>query len=453
VSIASAKHPKPRRGREKLSIPGLKTEFDRSEALRVISMVCIGIVGLWIIVALFSPGVHYRMEASPSIPLDSQNYERELEALCGGTIRPGNQIQVLTNGENFYAAELETLRQARQSINIEAYIFRRGEVAHRILEVLTERARAGVRVHLLIDALGSASTPKQYFKDLRAAGGKVEWYHPVRWNTWFRSNNRTHRELMVVDGRMGFIGGAGIDDQWLVTKPKHQRWRDTVLRVEGNAALGLQSTFVENWLESSGEILSGQENFSSEPGQDGKSPAMVVTSSPSSGGSTRARILMQTLVASAKRSIAITTPYFLPDTGLRNALVDAVRRGVQIRILVPGEHNDHLLTRYSSRGLYGDLLKAGAHVYEYRPTMIHAKILIVDDTWAVAGSTNFDNRSFGINDEVNIAVLDPQIAARLTADFMNDLGQSEEITLEKWKHRPMYQRVIEWVGSLLERQQ
>jgi cardiolipin synthase A/B len=319
--------------------------------------------------------------------------------------------------------------------------------------VLTERARAGVKVHLLIDALGSTSTPKSYFKDLLAAGGQVEWYHPLRWNTWFRSNNRTHRELMAIDGRVGFIGGAGIDDQWLISKPKHPRWRDTVLRVDGNAVLGLQSTFVENWLEASGEVLSGAENFSDDVGHDGKSPAMIVTSSPSSGGSTRARILFQTLVASAQHNLRITTPYFLPDTGLRDALVDALRRGVQVQILVPGKHNDHILTRFSSRGLYGDLLKAGAHVYEYRPTMIHAKILVVDDIWSVAGSANFDNRSFGINDEVNIAVLDPQIAEKLTTDFNNDLHESEEITLEAWKHRPIYQRVIEWVGSLLERQQ
>jgi len=410
-------------------------------------------VSTWIIVALFSPGVHYRMESAPALALESPEYERELEALCSGTIRPGNQIQVLTNGENFYAAELDALKQAKRSINIEAYIFHRGDVAHRMVDVLAERARAGVRVHILVDALGSTSTPKKYFKDLIAAGGKVEWYHPLRWNTWFRSNNRTHRELMAIDGRVGFIGGAGIDDQWLITKPKQQRWRDTVLRVEGNAVLGLESTFIDNWLESSGEILGGEENFANDAGQDGKSPAMIVMSSPSSGGSTRARILFQTLVASAKREIEITTPYFLPDTGLRDALVAALRRGVQVKILVPGKHNDHLLTRFSSRGLYGDLLKAGAHVYEYRPTMIHAKILIVDGLWSVAGSANFDNRSFGINDEVNIAVLDPQIAAKLQADFNNDLKQSQEITLEAWKHRPIYQRTIEWVGSLLERQQ
>jgi cardiolipin synthase len=226
-----------------------------------------------------------------------------------------------------------------------------------------------------------------------------------------------------------------------------------VLRVEGNAVVGLQSTFTENWLESSGEILSGDENFANDTGQDRKSPAMIVMSSPSTGGSTRARILFQTLVASAKHEIEITTPYFLPDTGLRDALVAALHRGVQVNILVPGKHNDHLLTRFSSRGSYGDLLKAGAHVYEYRATMIHAKILMVDGLWSVAGSANFDNRSFGINDEVNIAVLDPQIAAKLLSDFHNDLGQSQEITLEAWQHRPIYQRTIEWVGSLLERQQ
>jgi cardiolipin synthase len=236
-------------------------------------------------------------------------------------------------------------------------------------------------------------------------------------------------------------------------RKKDAPWRDTMFKITGDAVRSLQSTFVENWLESSGQILIGPKYFDSGENSDG-AQAMVVDSSPSQGGSTRARILFQTLIASARKSLRITTPYFLPDQSLRKEIVKAVHeRHVRVQILLPGKHSDHSMTRSSSRGTYGDLLKAGAEIYEYQPAMVHAKIMIVDDVWCVVGSTNMDHRSFGWNDEVNLAALDPELAAKLTASFDEDLGKSHRETLQEWEHRSYWERGMEWLGWLIAREQ
>ena len=265
-------------------------------------------------------------------------------------------------------------------------------------------------------------------------------------------DNRTHRELMIVDGRIGFIGGAGIADQWYTGTGGNPRWRDSAVRVEGEAVCNLQATFAENWLATSGELLIGDAYF---PRIQCDNPlvSMVVNSTPTVGGSTRARILFQLLVASARRSISITTPYFLPDKSLMEDLCHAVERGVRLRVLVPGRKSDHMVTRSTSRAGYGKLLKAGAEVYEYQPAMIHAKILCIDDLWTVVGSTNFDNRSFGINDEVNLAMRNAAVAMRFERDTALDLDQSRRISLEEWKHRPVTERATELMGLVIERQQ
>ncbi|HEX6881660.1 MAG TPA: phospholipase D-like domain-containing protein, partial [Terriglobales bacterium] len=347
---------------------------------------------------------------------------------------------------------LASIGAAQRSICMECYIFQRGRIADRFLQALAERAAAGLKVNLLLDGLGSLATTDSYLKVLTDAGGKVAWYHPLRWNTWPRYNNRTHRELMVIDGKHGFIGGAGVADHWFCGDHKHPQWRDTALRLDGDAAVSLQGTFVENWLEARGEVLLGDEYFPQYEVDRGDA-VMIVNSAPSAGGSTRARVLFQTLVASARKSIYITTPYFLPDVSLRRELVRAVRRGVEVVILTPGRKSDHALTRNSSRRLYGELLEAGARVFEYQPAMIHAKVLIIDSLWSVVGSTNFDNRSFGINDEVNLAASAPKLAVRLEDDFRSDLASSCQITLQDWKRRPVVERAHEVLGWILQRQQ
>jgi cardiolipin synthase len=308
-------------------------------------------------------------------------------------------------------------------------------------------------VNLVLDAVGSLLTRNRCFAELRAAGGRVCFYHPIRWHTLPRVNNRTHRELIVIDGRIAFIGGAGFGDRWRYARRGRSRWRDTMFRVEGDVVRSLQAVFVENWVESSGEILAGDEYFP-ECRPSGETTALVVSSSPTIGLSTRGRILFQTLLACAQTSIFITTPYFVPDASVRGELIRAVReRGVKLKILTPGRHTDQTLTRRSSRRLYGALLRAGAEIYEYQPAMLHAKSLVVDGLWCVVGSTNLDNRSFGLNDEVNLAARDAALARRLLVDFARDLSSSRAVGYREWRRRSLLERSHEWLGSLLERQQ
>lgn len=426
-----------------------------STAFLVIALIAIAFLSLVIFLALFEPTLPYKITRAPRGSLKSDQFQCVLEAISDAHIGKHTKVEVFTNGENFYPAELAAIRQATHSVHLEAYIFQRGRVTREFVDALTERARNGIQVRLLMDAIGSFATWNSYFKDLCDAGGEIGWYHPFRWHTLPRINNRTHREIIVIDGKVGFVGGAGFADHWLHHQGKAHRWRDTMFRVEGAVIGSLQSTFIENWLEATGELLAEEDFFPPcEEEQAGSSSALIINSSPSAGQATRARMLYQTLLASAKKSIHITTPYFLPDESARKEMVYAIReRGVDVQIIVPGKHADHLLTRRSSRRLYGDLLKAGARIYEYKRSMIHTKSLVIDGVWSVVGSTNFDHRSFGLNDEVNLAVLDERVAARVLEDFSRDRVESEAITYAQWRRRPVFERVHEWFGWLLERQQ
>jgi cardiolipin synthase A/B len=405
-----------------------------------------------VVLALFEPGLDYRILEPPSGPLDSEGFERLLGVVSDAKLCGDTTIEVLTNGDRFYDVELQEIRAARSHICLEAYIFQKGEIARRYIAALAERARAGVKVRLVLDAAGSFSTGRRVFRELLEAGGQVCWYMPFRWYNLARLNNRTHRELLTVDGAVAFLGGAGIADHWYKTRGRKKQWRDTMFRVRGGAVASLQSMFAENWLEASGELLTG-ERYYPECRPAGGAAAMVINSTPSYGRATRARMLFQTLIASATRSIHITTPYFLPDRGARAALIEAMRRGIELKIIVPGRHSDHLLTRRSSRRLYGDLLKHGAQIYEYRPSMIHTKALVADGVWSVVGSTNFDSRSFGLNDEVNLAARDEGLAARLEEDFLRDLQASQRITYRAWRRRSPLERINEWLGWIVERQE
>ncbi len=431
----------------------LLLEMTVSTGFVVVATLAILLQALVIFVAFFDPGLRYKVSLRGVRKLDSPEFLHTLEAIVDAKINHHTALRVFTNGENFYEAELEAIGAAQRTVNLEAYIFQEGEVARRYAQALAERARAGVQVNLVLDALGSLGTTNRFFRELTAAGGKVGWYNAARWNRLPRYNHRTHRELLIVDGLVAFLGGAGIADHWLTNRGNRRRWRDTMVRVEGDAVPHLQATFAENWLESRGEVLTGPEYY---PFADAarESSALVINSTPTAGGATRARMLFQLLIAGAQKSIHITTPYFLPDSSLSDELARAVgERGVQVKIVVPGRHSDHMLTRSSSRLAYGKLLRAGARIFEYKPAMIHAKILLVDGAWSVVGSTNFDNRSFGLNDEVNLAAFDEAFTQRLEEDFVRDLAESSEITYEQWRRRPIFERAPELLGWVLERQQ
>ena len=421
--------------------------------IAVLGIIALVLVASSLIGGLIGPTPKYELTDRNGLPPnDSERFLQVLEALSDAQVNRTGVLDVLTNGPSFYPAELEAIRNATQSVNIEAYIFQKGKIADQYISALTERARAGVKVNLVIDSFGSAGTTKRYLATLLDAGGKVGWYNGPSWHRLMHLDNRTHRELMIVDGRVGFIGGAGIADQWYSGTKGHPRWRDSAVRIEGEAVCNLQATFAENWLAASGEVLMGEAYF---PSLRNENPlvAMVVNSTSTVGGGTRARILFQLLLASARESISITTPYFLPDRSLMKELCRAVDRGLRVRILVPGRKSDHMVTRSTSRAGYGELLKAGAEVYEYQPSMIHAKVLCIDNLWVVVGSTNFDNRSFGINDEVNLALRDENIAMRFENDMAFDLEQSRRISLKEWQNRPVTERATELMGLVFQRQQ
>lgn len=401
-----------------------------------------------LLVDLFGSKVPYKLGEKPEVPLDSDEFLQYLSMVTDGTLRR-SQLTRLRNGNEFYPAELEAIRGARQSINLEYYEFGQDRVGEEFLRALTERARAGVEVRLIVDAAGSFRTHDCFFDGLRSAGGCMYWYNPLRLKTWQRINNRTHRKLMVVDGQMGFIGGAGIADHWRYSTPRDPAWRDTVFRVKGQAVAGLITTFSENWLECSGEILSGSKQFRPSSARDG-APGFVVISTPHDGG-TAARILFQVLIQCARESLRITTPYFLPDRSAREALADAARRGVRVEILTAGPHIDHPIVRRLSQESSWRLLQAGAAIHEYQPAMIHAKLMSVDGQWCVVGSTNFDHRSFGLNDEVNLALLDRDLAAVIESDFEDDLRQSRPLTLAMLRRRRgLLSHEDEWVDHVVK---
>ena len=410
-----------------------KTPGSLTRTLAAVGVGAVALYGAKVLLNLFGPQPAFNMTNSPGVALDSEEFIQFLSIVTDGT-RRRSRLRRLKNGPEFYPQYFEAIGRARRSINLEFYEFLPGEVATAMVDALADRARDGIEVRLLLDFVGSHATPDRLFEPLRAAGGRMRWYHPLTWHTWQHMNQRSHRKLLIVDGVTGFIGGAGVADHWLRDTSEGPAWRDTVFCVEGEAVAGMISTFSENWLEASGEILSGPQQFGFRAMPDG-CESFVVSSTPRGGG-TQARILFQALIHSARKCIRITTPYFLPDPSARRALIAAVqRRGVEVQILTAGPHIDHKYIRTLSRHASRNLLAAGAKIFEYQPSMIHAKLLTVDEQWSVIGSTNFDHRSFALNDEVNMAVLDRELACTIDRDFAEDLKVSRPLTLRMLRER------------------
>jgi cardiolipin synthase len=386
---------------------------------------------VWLVmVFLFTPGINYHLARHTSVRADDFLYT--IQSTCQAALHHGNRVTILTDGPTFYPAMLEAIRGATRSVNLECYIFHAGRIAEQFIDALTERARNGVNVTIVVDAIGSLTLWGKPVKRLRAAGCRIQSYQAVRWYSLYRINNRTHRELLIVDGKTAFVGGAGVADWWAFPRGKRSRpWRDTMARVEGPVVAALQGVAAENWLECCGEILTGPDFFP-DLTPEGETTAFVV---------------------GTDQALRIATPYFLPDRALRRALVAMAGRGVEISVIVPGRATDQHWVRLASRRMWGELLRAGVRIFEYRPAMIHAKVMIVDDLWCVLGTTNIDNRSFEHNDEVNLAMRDSGVAARLLQDYARDLASSDEITLDRWKKRPLWEKVVEPFVWILERQQ
>ena len=403
-----------------------------------------------VLVFLFTPGINYHLSKRTSVHADDFLYT--LQSTCQTALHHGNRVAVFTDGEQFYPAMLDAIRSATRSIIMECYIFQPGRVADEFVEALAERSRLGVNVTIVVDWIGSFSFWGRPLRRLRSAKCRVESYQGMEWHRLARLNNRTHRELLVVDGKVAFVGGAGVADWWRYPSRRRGRpWRDTMARVEGPIVAALQGVSAENWLECCGEILTGAEYFP--PLQPaGQTTAFVIKSSPADRA-TASRVAFQLLIEGADHHVRIETPYFLPDRAMRRALVKVARRGVAVSVIVPGRITDQRWVRLASRRMWGELLHAGVRIYEYKPAMMHAKMLIADELWSVLGTTNIDNRSFEHNDEVNVGMRDPELAARLLQDFERDLGHSEEVTLERWQRRPVWEKIVGPFVWILERQQ
>lgn len=368
-------------------------------------------------------------------------FRREMSVMLGPAITTGNRVRALQNGDEIFPAMLDAIASAQQSVTFETYIYWSGTIGQRMSDALSERARAGVPVHVTIDWAGSAKLDSSLLNAMISAGVEVQRYRPLRWYTLRRLNNRTHRKLLVVDGRVAFTGGVGVADQWTGDAEDPQHWRDSHFRVEGPVVAQFQAAFNDNWMKMTGRVLRGPDYF---PALDatGDIPAQLFIASPA-GGSESMHLMYLMAVSSAARTIDIAAAYFVPDRLLVEALVAARQRQVRIRILLPGPHMDSDAVRIASKREWGPLLAVGVEIFVYQPTMLHTKMLIVDGELVSVGSTNFDSRSFKLNDEASLNVFDVPFARAMTAVFERDLRDAAPYTLQMWTARPWGQRVAE----------
>ncbi len=359
----------------------------------------------------------------------------------------GNTALLLENGDEIFPSMLEAIASAQTSIHLEAYIYRDGEIARRISAALAERARAGVAVRVLLDAIGSTGFGDEDERLLREAGATVVFFRPIAIKTLRKVHLRTHRKVLVVDGRVGFVGGVCIADEWMGDADGPDRWRETVVRVEGPVARQLQAAFGRAWLEATEELLTGKELYP-ENGHVGEAVCQVMDSTPGFD-SNPARLSFLVAVGSAKESIDLTSAYFVLDRTARRALVEAVKRGVKVRLLLQGPHSDHVVVRYAGRNDYTRLLEAGVEIWEYDRARLHSKTFVIDGRWGSVGSTNVTNRSFTWNYESNVHVFDPAFAKAMEEMFERDLAVSHRITLEEWRKRGLGDRLLEWFYAIL----
>lgn len=382
--------------------------------------------------------------------VDDEEFLPTMTGATGVPFQPGNRIDLLNNGDEFYPSMLEAIARAEESITIEAYIYWAGRIGLEFAAALAERGRAGVKVKILLDAVGSTSIGEDILRRLESGGCQLAWYNPIRLRTIGRFNHRTHRKSLIVDGRVAFTGGAGIADHWLGRAQDSKHWRDLQVRIEGPAVAPLQTGFAQNWLQTTGELISGLPYYPP-LSPAGRLTAQMILSSPEIGAST-VRTMYYLSIICARRSIFIANPYFVPDPAATDALVDAKRRGVDVRIMVSGRYNDNWLARHNSVRLYGNLLRAGIVILEFNRTMLHHKTMIVDGVWSTVGTTNFDNRSFAHNEESNLCVYDRGLAGRLTELFQQDLAACSRVEYERWQRRGALARAQEFVASFLTEQ-
>jgi len=381
---------------------------------------------------------------------DDGEFRRSLSSLLGPQIVEGNKVQTLLNGEQIFPSMLAAIRGAQSTITFETYIYWSGSIGREFVDALTERARAGVRAHVLLDWVGSLKMEQALVDEMKQAGIEVVRFHKPHWSNLNKLNNRTHRRLLVVDGRIGFTGGVGIADQWRGQARNPEEWRDSHFRVEGPVVAQMQAVFLDNWMRATGRVLHGDAYFPAlKPAGD--LAAQMFSSSPS-GGSESMQLMYQLAITAAKHRIELANSYFVPDEMTIQILADAARRGVKVRVIVPNGHIDSEVVRKASRGSWGPMLQAGIEIAEFQPTMFHVKSLVVDGLFSSVGSTNFDNRSFRLNDEANLNVLSREFGAIQQRVFDQDWTWARRISLAEWQARPWSERLQERLAGVLRSQ-
>lgn len=392
-------------------------------------------------------GAHYRHEAGLSFRLDdppppgTSAFARLVESWCGAPARDGNRVEVLRNGEEIFPSMLEAIASATRTVDFSTYIMWAGDTATTFAEALMDRARAGVNVNVMLDAWGSAQMDRTLVTRMEEAGARFVWFRTPRWYTLDKLNNRSHRRILVIDGRVGFTGGMGVAEEWAGDAAEPGSWRETHLRVEGPAVRDLVGAFADHWVEETGEVLGGDHLPELTAFDDGV--AVQVSKSSASGGRAAAEALIFAAIVGARDRLWLTTAYFAPRRALVDALVEAAERGVDVRILVNGPNIDKEVVRRVGQRSYAGLLEGGVRVFEYQRTMMHAKVVLADDCWANVGTANFDNRSLSLQDEMNCSVVDAGLVAELEKHFLHDFDGSEEILLERWRERPLRARAFE----------
>jgi len=378
---------------------------------------------------------------------DDPQFRRSMGVLLGPPIIDGNKVEVLLNGDKIFPAMLKSIREAEHTITFETYIYFSDSVGKEFAKALSERARAGVKVHVLLDFIGSMKLDINSMEEMKVAGVHLQRYHKPVWWKLTKLNNRTHRKLLVVDGKVGFTGGVGIADQWRGNAEQAGRWRDTHFRVEGPVVGQMQAVFNDNWTKSSGVVLDGTHYF---PPLKAAGPhaAQMFSSSPS-GGSESMLLMYLMAITSAKESIHLSSSYFVPEELTIKALVAAARRGVKVKIITPGAEIDSAIVRAASHERWGPLLRAGIEIAEYQDTMFHVKALVVDSLMVSVGSTNFDNRSFSLNDEANLNILDAEFARDQVNIFNTDWKRARPISLADWENRSWTDKVLSQLASLV----
>ena len=409
----------------------------------IVLTVLITIVAVVVGINFATPEKELERTVTHHYSISDPQFRREMSVMMGPSVLPGNQVTALNNGEEIFPAMLEAIRGAQVSVTFETYIYWSGEIGEEFTEALSERARAGVPVHVTIDWVGSIKMDQELLDRMEDAGVEVERYRPLKWYNLGRMNNRTHRKLLVVDGRIGFTGGVGIADQWSGDAADPEHWRDMHFRIEGPVVAQIQAAFNDNWIKTTGEVLNGPKYFP--PLQPaGDADAHLFIASPA-GGSESMHLMYLMAIAAAEESIDLSASYFVPDELILDALMTARKRGVRIRVLVPGKYIDSDAVRFSSKASWGPLLRNGVEIHEYQPTMIHTKLLIIDRELVSVGSTNFDIRSFRLNDEASLNIYDHGFAQQMTGVFEKDLESSKRYTHEMWLDRSWKEKIAERV--------